>query len=193
MIEEELGQPVGAVFSEITPEPVAAASLGQVGARAGEGWGWGGGGLARTPPWLPCGGAPSLTSPSCRLPLSPSLLSFPPQPTHPPLLHLPPPPLPPHPPPPTHPPTLPHPPSHPPSHPSPGVQGAPTLHWRGGGGQGAAPWDWGEHCRGHGAAEEAGWGGRQEHPPGAGCVEGVCVGGAGRMAGGPMARISLPR
>ena len=29
LIEEELGQPIGAVFSVLTPEPVAAASLGQ--------------------------------------------------------------------------------------------------------------------------------------------------------------------
>ncbi len=33
LIEQELGQPVGAVFSALSPEPVAAASLGQV--RAG--------------------------------------------------------------------------------------------------------------------------------------------------------------
>lgn len=30
VIQEELGRPVHEVFSEITPEPVAAASLGQV-------------------------------------------------------------------------------------------------------------------------------------------------------------------
>ena len=30
LIEEELGQPVEAIFSELSPEPVAAASLGQV-------------------------------------------------------------------------------------------------------------------------------------------------------------------
>lgn len=30
VIQEELGRPVGEVYSEITPEPVAAASLGQV-------------------------------------------------------------------------------------------------------------------------------------------------------------------
>lgn len=30
VMQEELGRPVGEVFSEITPEPVAAASLGQV-------------------------------------------------------------------------------------------------------------------------------------------------------------------
>ena len=31
LIEEELGQPVAAVYTELSPEPVAAASLGQVG------------------------------------------------------------------------------------------------------------------------------------------------------------------
>lgn len=30
VIQEELGRPVSEIFSEITPEPVAAASLGQV-------------------------------------------------------------------------------------------------------------------------------------------------------------------
>jgi predicted unusual protein kinase regulating ubiquinone biosynthesis (AarF/ABC1/UbiB family) len=29
LIQEELGQPVGAVYSQLSPEPVAAASLGQ--------------------------------------------------------------------------------------------------------------------------------------------------------------------
>ena len=33
VIEEELGRPVGEVYSELSPEPVAAASLGQVRAR----------------------------------------------------------------------------------------------------------------------------------------------------------------
>ena len=35
LIEEELGQPVGALYSQLSPEPVAAASLGQVRARSG--------------------------------------------------------------------------------------------------------------------------------------------------------------
>lgn len=36
-MQEELGRPVGEVFSEITPEPVAAASLGQVRQAVGHG------------------------------------------------------------------------------------------------------------------------------------------------------------
>lgn len=39
IIESELGAPVSALFSRITPQPIASASLGQVGPAGWAGWG----------------------------------------------------------------------------------------------------------------------------------------------------------